>query len=560
MMKKRNNFFLFILFFSVLFFLSPTLFCSQKVQASQVPFINLIKSGNTSIQVSNLPTTVTSLQIEFYANRPFQSAFIDWANAFDFQLLKQSGSKLTIYIDSLEPLTKTGSLNVGNLVLMGEQPDTVFLSGASLKMLSGLQETVIPNPGFLFTNRTPIYTPMPLPTPTPWPTPTPTPWQTPTPTPTPTSATGTPTASPEPLPSPTASADASKALTNSIIFSYGASKLHLESGQGEFTLDPKLIRDLLALKGLLEVNTGSVSHIVDLNQIKEDLNLGELKISVREDDRSYPFVSKAAGISLRYVLNGSETEIKSYKDFMLSRIDLAQEGLQSTDYRVVRILPDGRMVPALGKFESIGFKTVCSVNSLIGGTFAVLKAKDLSPEVQARLSAHWAGRELEDFAKREFISDTTPDKILTRGEFTDMMIKALGLYGDYVGDIPFTDLAGNTYQRSVMLAKNYGIVHGNPDGSFNPNGSITREEVAKIFSNVFTLADFQIKSQADLSILNLFEDRALIGDWAAADMALLVENKILLGDDQKKLNPKGNITNAQAVLMLSRILVNSNKS
>lgn len=75
-----------------------------------------------------------------------------------------------------------------------------------------------------------------------------------------------------------------------------------------------------------------------------------------------------------------------------------------------------------------------------------------------------------------------PDDYCTRAEFTDMIVRAGNKKALSLGT--FTDVFTNhKYYNSIREASGLGYIKGYPDGTFNPDGSITRAEAASIISN-----------------------------------------------------------------------------
>ena len=95
-------------------------------------------------------------------------------------------------------------------------------------------------------------------------------------------------------------------------------------------------------------------------------------------------------------------------------------------------------------------------------------------------------------------------------------------------------------------AKSY--VKGYPDGTFKPNGSITRAEAATIISNVFDGED------TDYTLLNEFED---IDEthWAKDSLAFVVAEGYMKGDGKGRFKPDEPITRAELVQLLSNLNV-----
>lgn len=76
--------------------------------------------------------------------------------------------------------------------------------------------------------------------------------------------------------------------------------------------------------------------------------------------------------------------------------------------------------------------------------------------------------------------------------------------------------------------------------------------MAAILGRVWQHAGLQ--AAADTSALDRFTDKAAISGYAQASIALLVEKGILQGVSANRFSPQSNLTKAQAVVAIIRLL------
>lgn len=85
-----------------------------------------------------------------------------------------------------------------------------------------------------------------------------------------------------------------------------------------------------------------------------------------------------------------------------------------------------------------------------------------------------------------------PDVPMTRGEFVRMLYPLLA---DKSGGPRFNDIAGHEFEAAILRASANGIIKGYPDGSFKPNGKVTRAETVtmlnKLSNRYLTLDDLK---------------------------------------------------------------------
>ena len=121
------------------------------------------------------------------------------------------------------------------------------------------------------------------------------------------------------------------------------------------------------------------------------------------------------------------------------------------------------------------------------------------------------------------------------------------------GENVFSDVKdGEWYAKAVAWAAKNGIVTGIGGGKFDPNGSITREQMAAILFRYSDSKGYDTEIRASLSD---FPDRAKVGAWAQEAMQWAVAAKLITGN-VGKLDPQGSATRAQVATILMRFIEN----
>ncbi|MBR5218790.1 MAG: S-layer homology domain-containing protein, partial [Clostridia bacterium] len=145
-----------------------------------------------------------------------------------------------------------------------------------------------------------------------------------------------------------------------------------------------------------------------------------------------------------------------------------------------------------------------------------------------------------------------PATNITRGDFAMFLINALGLNKDGMFDGNFKDVDPYAeYAVEVAIGRKLGILKGVGDDMFNPETPITRQDLMVICARGMRVAKEFI--EADGTQLDAFSDKALIADYAKADMAAMVRDGIVKGNADGTVNPLGNTTRAEAAVIMSRI-------
>ena len=142
----------------------------------------------------------------------------------------------------------------------------------------------------------------------------------------------------------------------------------------------------------------------------------------------------------------------------------------------------------------------------------------------------------------------SPDANLTRAMFAAMLYRLAGS-PRVVGTCPFPDVSSTAYYLdAVIWGEKNGIIYGE-GGKFNPDGKITREQMAAMMRRYADFCELKTDAQADLSG---YTDAAAVSSWALNDMKWAVAEHLLYGDTNSHLNPTNNATRAEAAAILQR--------
>lgn len=114
-------------------------------------------------------------------------------------------------------------------------------------------------------------------------------------------------------------------------------------------------------------------------------------------------------------------------------------------------------------------------------------------------------------------ADFVPEGDVTRAEFVSLIVRGLGLEEDSTSVHPaFADIAEtNWFAGAIGAAVKAQIVSGFEDGTFWPNDTITREQMAVMLSNALAFADkpFAVTGKL-LPLLAVFHDKTAISPRA----------------------------------------------
>ena len=130
------------------------------------------------------------------------------------------------------------------------------------------------------------------------------------------------------------------------------------------------------------------------------------------------------------------------------------------------------------------------------------------------------------------------------------------------GTTPFTDLAANWYKPAILWAYQNNVVAGKSPTTFDPEGPVTREQIAVILTQYMfhVLKMNRTWTPADLS---KFPDGANVSSWAKEAMqdavALGLINGTKASDGLVYLDPQGSATRQQVATILMNFCQNVKK-
>lgn len=149
-----------------------------------------------------------------------------------------------------------------------------------------------------------------------------------------------------------------------------------------------------------------------------------------------------------------------------------------------------------------------------------------------------------------------PESSMTRA----MLVTVLWRYAGEPrrGSNRFSDVpSGEWYTQAVAWAAANGVVNGVGNGKFDPNGSVSREQMATILFRYAKKTGINTESRADLSA---FPDAGAVDRYASDAMQWAVSEGIIGGsreaDGADWLKPLGDATRAQVAAILMRFIQN----
>jgi len=173
------------------------------------------------------------------------------------------------------------------------------------------------------------------------------------------------------------------------------------------------------------------------------------------------------------------------------------------------------------------------------------------------IDGHWAKDYILYLALNNYVNGMgqqlfEPNYKMSRAMFVTLVGRIYGVQqnsytASAFGDVDITEW----YGPYVAWAAQNGIVNGFEDGTFLPNQTITREQMALV---IMRFADFQNFEMSASGSGCAFSDDQLISSWAKSAVYEAQSAGIIKGRDTGAFDPKGTATRAEVCTMLYRYI------
>ncbi len=174
--------------------------------------------------------------------------------------------------------------------------------------------------------------------------------------------------------------------------------------------------------------------------------------------------------------------------------------------------------------------------------------QQLAPGEFTDTTNHWANESIKKMGTLGYIEgmgDGTfrPDGTVTKGQFIKMVISAMGL--------PVGSSAGHWSQAYVDTAAAANLLskHINVSSPEALDEAISREEMASVVARAV-----EYKSGIVTGATSSFTDESTISDWAVNDVSVASSKEIVTGFEDGSFRPVEHATRAQAAAMLDRFV------
>jgi len=146
----------------------------------------------------------------------------------------------------------------------------------------------------------------------------------------------------------------------------------------------------------------------------------------------------------------------------------------------------------------------------------------------------------------------SPNIALTRGMVVTVLWRMEGSPDADDLEMPFSDVASGTwYYDAVKWAAENGIVTGYENGTFCPDNTIYRQDLALVLNRYADFAETELTATREYAAFN---DNAKIDTYAKDAVETLYKSGIINGKTGNNFDPKGSATRAEFAAILHRLL------
>jgi hypothetical protein len=149
-----------------------------------------------------------------------------------------------------------------------------------------------------------------------------------------------------------------------------------------------------------------------------------------------------------------------------------------------------------------------------------------------------------------------PAGSFTRAEFCKIAVVSLGYeLVEYKGG--FSDVkASDWFAPYVQTAVDNGIFTGYPDGTFMPIKVINRQEIAAVAGRAAVMAEVVAQEKLNKFVMEKsnYEDKLLVPEWAANEVAWLEAQGVFAGVAEGQFQPTKVVNRAEAAVIVYNTL------
>nr|WP_325176779.1 fibronectin type III domain-containing protein [Paenibacillus alkalitolerans] len=322
-----------------------------------------------------------------------------------------------------------------------------------------------------------------------------------------------------------------------------------------------------APNAVISIQAGNATYnlplsVLDIEALAAELNVKpeDLKITVTihpvsEQNGNFDSLSEWISFTVHAEAGDKSVELEHFGSTYITRTITVNGNIDSNEATAVALNENMEPVFVPSVFAYANGVTTITIKRNSNSVYGVIKSKKMFDD----LNGHWAKSDIELLASKLVIKGMTDNKFasndsITRAQFAALLVRSLGLAEEPAGTEAFTDVsASDWFAGTVAAAVKAGLIEGHDDGTFKPNDSVTREQMAVMMSRAIKAAGKKVDAANKESTLAKYSDKEAISAWAQNEVAALTDARLLQGIGDSFV-PKDNATRAQAATIIKRLL------
>lgn len=345
-------------------------------------------------------------------------------------------------------------------------------------------------------------------------------------------------------------------------------------------LSVQSIEDMQKKAVILEVKTNDASYelptdMIDVSNILKMIGenvdpkdiLFTVEISKSNDDMVKVVENSAEKNGLAIVVppvdfkietsyKGKTYEVVHFNSFVTRTIAIPSNVDSSKITTAIVTDQDGSIRHIPTYITKVDGKYYAIINSLTNSTYTLINNETSFSDVADN---YWAKADIDKMASRLVVEGKedgtfSPDESITRAELAEVLVKALGLKPEQVNQ--FVDVeSGIKYAGYIGTAYSYGIINGTSDITFNPEGLVTRQDAMTMIYRAGMIAG--LENSEYVTEMKNYVDYEEVSDYAKEAASWNVNNGIIVGRTETTLVPFGHITRAEISAITNRLLTSA---
>ncbi len=197
-----------------------------------------------------------------------------------------------------------------------------------------------------------------------------------------------------------------------------------------------------------------------------------------------------------------------------------------------------------------------AVTGLTEGPYTLREPGSLSiEELFPDVAGHWGASYVDVLYRRGVVNGVAEGSFAPNGTVTRAMLVTILGRADGTsaasGASRFSDVSASAwYAPYVAWAESCGVVQGYEDGTFRPNSPVTREQMALIFARY---ASYKGLALAETEAAP-FADADSVSSWAREAVTFAQRTGLMNGKENDRFDPRGTATRAEICAVTARFL------